>query len=276
MEKFKNAENVVTTTGRQYHIGLTEKEISDKVILVGDPERATLIASFFNKIRIKKQNREFLTYTGNYQGIEITVMSVGIGAPAMEIAVIELSQLKFPLTIIRCGSCGALQDEINIGDLVISSAAIRLENTTNYFVEKSYPAIPHYEATIALLKSADESGVPYHYGLTATAPGFYGAQERNIEGFPLRKRGLLEKLAKQNVKNLEMECATLFTLATLRGIRSAAVCSVFASRTKNIFVSPDEKTRIETQAVKCALNAFLILEKIDKQKKDSKYWIPKF
>jgi len=274
MNKFDSAENVRDSSGRQYHIGLTKEEVSDKIILVGDPARAKLISEYFDKIRVKRENREFVSYIGEYKGTELTVMSIGIGASCMEIAVIELSQLVFPLTVIRCGTCGALQEDINIGDLVISSAALRLEKTTSYYVEESFPAVADYEVSVALLKSAHDLKMSYHYGLTATAPGFYGAQGRRIEGFPLKDEGLIDRLIKQNIKNLEMECATLLTLSTFRGFRAGAVCAVFASRTKNKFISPDAKKDVETKAVECTLNAFLLLDKMDKQKGENKFWLP--
>lgn len=274
MNKFDSADNVRDSSGRQYHIGLTDKEVSDKIILVGDPARAKLISKYFDEIRVKKENRQFVSFTGKYKGTELTVLSIGIGASCMEIAVIELVQLVYPLTIIRCGTCGALQNDINIGDLVISSAALRLENTSSFFVEESFPAVSDYEISIALMKSAYDLKLPYHYGLTATAPGFYGAQGRHIDGFPFKENDLIERLVKQNVKNLEMECATLLTLSTFRGFRAGAVCSVFASRNKNEFISPDLKKKAEIKAIKCVLNAFLILNKIDYQKGKNKFWIP--
>ncbi len=274
MNKFDSAENVRDSSGRQYHIGLTKEEVSDKIILVGDPARAKLISEYFDDIRIKRENREFVSFTGKYKGTELTVLSIGIGSSCMEIAVVELALLVFPLTIIRCGTCGALQEDIKIGDLVVSSAALRLENTSGYFVEESFPAVANYEVSVALLKSAHDLKIPYHYGLTATSPGFYGAQGRRVEGFPLKDNGLIERLIKQNVKNLEMECATLLTLGAFRGFRAGAVCAVFASRTKNEFISPDAKKNAETKAAECTLNAFLLLDKMDKQKGRNKFWLP--
>lgn len=275
MDQYKSAEVVSDSSGRQYHINLNEKEIARRIILVGDPERATLASSFFDKVLLKREKREFVSYTGIYKGLDITVMSIGIGAPAMEIAVIELAQLVYPLTIIRCGSCGALQSDIDIGDMVITSAALRIENSSTYFVEDFYPAVSDYEVVSSLLKAAEELDVKFHYGLTATSPGFYGAQCRHIKGFPLRDETLVDRLSKQGVKNLEMEISTLLTLASLRGFRAGAVCAVFASRTKNIFISPDKKKDVEKKALLVALEAFCILEKIDKQKGNNKIWVPK-
>ena len=125
-------------------------------------------------------------------------------------------------------------------------------------------------------KSASDEKLPYHFGITATASGFYGAQARRIPGFPIKDEGLIDRLIKQGIKNLEMECSTLFTLASLRGFRAGAVCVVFASRTKNEFIKPEKKNEAELKAIKTTLRAFDILNKMDIQKGKSQFWLPEF
>ncbi len=275
MSEFGSAEIVKDETGKQYHIGLRPDDISDKIMLVGDPERAKRVADLFETIRVSKQNREYRTFTGIYKDLEITVMATGIGCDNTEIAVVELCQLKFPVTIIRCGSCGALQSDIEIGDLVISSGALRLENTSTFFVEEGYPAIPSHEVNLALLKSAATQGIPYHFGITVTASGFYGAQGRHVSGFPVKDEELFNRLTKQGIKNFEMESSTLFTLASLRGFRAGTICAVFASRPRNKFVDPAKRGAVELSAIKTALGAFGIINKMDEQKGNAPFWLPK-
>jgi uridine phosphorylase len=274
MSDYQSAEIVKDDKGRQYHIGLTTDEISDRIIIVGDPDRAQRVAEYFTEVRVKKQNREFVTFTGKYKDFDLTVMSTGIGADNTEIAVIELCQLKFPLTIIRCGTCGALQKNIKLGDVIISSGAVRLENTTGFFVENGYPALSHHEVILSLLKSAKTNNVHYHLGVTATCPGFYGAQGRHVPGFPIKDETLLDRLVKQNVLNFEMEASALLTLATLRGFRAGCVCSVFALRQENKFIKPDDKLKAENNAIQTALGAFEVLNLMDNQKGKSSYWLP--
>ena len=276
MNRFINSEIVRDASGKQYHIGLRSEDISDKIILVGDPGRAERISDLFERKSFSMRNREFVSFTGTYKDFEMTVLSTGIGCDNTEIAVIELCQLKFPVTIIRCGSCGALQPEIKISDLVISSGALRLENTSTFFVEEGYPAIASHEVILALLKSAEEKNIPYHLGITATASGFYGAQGRNIPGFPVKDSGLFDRLTKQGIKNFEMESSTLFTLASLRGFRAGTVCAVFASRPKGTFIDPDQKEAAEMKAARTALDAFEILNRMDEQKGDAPFWLPDF
>jgi uridine phosphorylase len=274
MAKYESSEIVKDDSGVQYHIGLKKEEISDKIIFVGDPGRVKLIAGFFSKIKFERQNREFVSITGTYKNLELTVMATGIGCDNTEIAVIELCQLKFPLTIIRCGTCGALQQDIEIGDLVISQGALRLDNTSSYFVDPGFPAIASHEISIALLKAAHDKKLPYHFGITATAPGFYGAQGRHVPGFPLKEEGLIERLARQGVKNLEMETGALLTLSCFRGFRAGAVCAVFASRTKNKFIDPDKRKEAELNAVNITLDAFEILCTMDAARGNEKFWMP--
>lgn len=274
MNEYESSEVVKDKKGTQYHIGLKPEDISDKILLVGDPERVERIKNKFSEIRCIKKNREFNSFTGKYKKIEITVLGTGIGCDNTEIAIIELCQLKFPITVIRCGTCGALQDDINISDLVISTGALRLENTSTFFVEPGYPAIANHEIIIALIKSAQENSYPFHCGITATTSSFYGGQSRHIPGFPLRDEELIIRLKKQGIKNFEMETSTLFTLATLRGFRAGSVCVVFASRQNNKFIKPDEKYVAEDKAIITGLNAFKNIHEIDKQKGKMQYWIP--
>ena len=276
MSELRSSEIVQDGTGRQYHIGLRPDDISDKIIIVGDPDRARRVADLFESVRVSRQNREYVTFTGTYKGFELTVMATGIGCDNTEIAVVELCQLKFPVTIIRCGSCGALQPDIEIEDLVISSGAVRLENTSAFFVEPGYPAVASHEVILALLKSAANEKFPYHFGMTATAPGFYGAQGRHIPGFPAKDEALMDRLTKQGIKNFEMESSTLFTLASLREFRSGTVCAVFASRPKDRFIDPAKKEKAELRAIKTALGAFEIITRMDEQKGNETFWLPEF
>ena len=263
MNEYESAEVVRDTSGRQYHLGLSPEEVADKIIMVGDPKRAEMVADQFDKILVSRSNREFAAFTGQYRGMELTILATGIGCDNTEIAVVELCQLRFPLTMIRCGSCGALQPDIKIGDLVISSGAMRLENTSTFFVEEGYPAVAHHEVVLALKKAATNLGFTHHLGITATAAGFYGAQGRQIPGFPVRDNGLMNRLTKQGIKNFEMESSTLFTLASLRVFRAGTVCAVFASRPSDTFIAPEDKSDTEMRAIETTLKAMEILDRMD-------------
>ena len=185
-ESYQSAQIVKTATGKQYHVGTAPGDVADRIILVGDPARADKVASRFDSIRVRRENREYVTITGPYCGHEMTVTATGIGTDNTEIAVIELSQCVEDPTFLRVGSCGALQDGIELGDLIVSTAAHRLEATSSYYVPDAHPAIAHHEVILALLEaSKGVSDRTVHAGITATACGFYAPQGRTIPGFPL-------------------------------------------------------------------------------------------
>ena len=257
-----SAEIVKTRAGRQYHIGVAPGEAAPYILLCGDPARAERTAARFDRVRVRRANREFVTFTGTLDGVPISVMGTGIGPDNMEIAVVELSQVAPNASFIR------------IGDLVISSGAVRLENTSTYFVEEGYPAVAHHEPLLALIEAT--AGKRAHLGITASAPGFYGAQGRRVPRFPPRRPDLPRDLARQNVANFEMEISALFTLASLAGMRAGAVCAVFADRGRNRFISPAVKKKAEGDVIEAGLGAVRVLARIDAEKKRRglKHWYP--
>ena len=263
-------------TKRQYHIALGPGELAETVLLCGDPARADRVASLFDEVLLSRRHREYVTHTGLWKGEGLSVMSTGMGPDNTEIAVVEISQICRRPTLIRIGSSGSLQKGVRIGELVISTGSVRLENTTGFFVHEGYPAMAHPEALAALIAGAERKGHRHHVGLTATAPGFYGAQCRKIEGFPLRNPGLIGELAAQGVLNLEMEASALFTLSSLRGLRAGAVCAVYAHRPSGRFIGEHEMPAAEGRCIETGLEAVRILRRMDAVKKAAgkAHWTP--
>lgn len=272
--EFHSAEIVRTGEGRQYHIGLAPGEIAPYVLLCGDPARADRVRDMFDETTFERRCREYVTFTGKYHGMDVSVMSTGIGCDNTEIAVIELAQLREDLTLLRIGSCGGLQTDIELGDLVVSTGAVRMENTSTFFVPEGYPAVAHYEVVLAVIQAAHELRLRHHVGLTATASGFYGAQGREVPGFPPRYPDLDQQLSRIGVKNFEMETSTLFTLATLRGLRSGAVCAVYANRMLDRFIDLDFKDDAELRVIRAGLRALEILAKMDESRGEKTWWFP--
>jgi uridine phosphorylase len=246
---------------RQYHIDLKEGEVASNVLLCGDYSRADKVARHFDTIKIKRRNREFVTYTGNYKKMPVTVMGTGIGPANTEIALVEISQIAKNLNIIRVGSCGGLQKNTELGDLVISTAALRLENTSLFFVPEGYPAVAHYEVVQALAEAAGDLKHKHHIGLTATAPGFYAAQGRSVNGFPILTADMTKYFSKIGILNFEMETSTLLTLAQLKNYRAGSICTVYVNRYKYRIISEEAKKQAEERCIKTALNALEILNK---------------
>lgn len=275
-EKIENADVVSDATGRQYHIALAPGELAEYIILVGEAKRAERAAAFLDNITVEQHNREYRTFTGEYKGTPVSVMSTGMGPGCIEIGMIEIFSVTKNPTFIRVGTCGGLQEKIELGDMVISSGAVRLEDTSTYFVHEGYPAIANHEVVIALMMAANKQQVPFHVGLTATASGFYGAQGRKIPGIHVKNPDLPEQMAAMNVYNFEMESSTIFNLANMKGFRASTICESIANRPKGTFIDPKLKAERETQALIIGFEALKLLEQMDKVKttKNMPHWIP--
>ena len=254
---------------RQYHIALGPGELAEYILLPGDPDRTARIAARLDSIELERRHREFASVTGTYRGERVSVVSTGIGTDNVEIVVAEILAVTERPTFIRVGSCGALQPEVGLGDLIISTGAVRLESTTRYFVHDGYPAVAHYEAVVALIEAAERLGHRAHVGITATAPGFFGAQGRPIPQLPIRYPDLAEEMARQRVLNFEMEASALLVLAGLARSRAGVVCAVYAQRSTGDFVTGDAKERAEAACVETGLEGLRILAEMDRQKRNA-------
>ncbi len=270
-------------TDRQYHIDLAPGEIADYILLPGDPDRSDRIAGLLDDVEVHRRHREFNSVTGTHKGLRISVVATGIGTDNVEIVIAEILAIaaRRP-TFIRIGSCGVLREEIALGDLVISSGAVRLDSTTSFYVDDGYPAVADYVAVAALVEAAARTGLPAHVGLTATAPGFYGPQGRPIPQLPIRFPDLAERMAAQGVVNFEMEASAVLTLAALAGCRAGVVCTAFAQRTSGAFVTADQQTSAEAGLIETGLEALHVLAEMDAQQARSgelhwrpSHWAPK-
>jgi uridine phosphorylase len=268
---------VTLPTGeRQYHIDLAPGEVSEYILLPGDPDRTDRIATMLEDIEVHRRHREFNSVTGRYRGQRISVVATGIGTDNVEIVIAELLALTTRPTFIRIGSCGVLREDIALGDLVITSGAVRLEATTRYFVHEAYPAVPDYAAVAALVEAAHRTGATAHVGITATAPGFYGAQGRAIPQLPIRFPGLADEMAAQGVVNFEMEASAVLVLAGLAGCRAGVVCAAYAQRTTGRFLEGDARPRAELACIETGLEALRILAVMDAQQATARavHWRP--
>ena len=251
---------------RQYHIGLGPGELADYILLPGDQDRVERIAAHFDSVERRHRHREFASATGEYKGLRVSVVATGIGTDNVEIVLAEILAITDTPAFIRVGSCGALQPGMELGDLVISTASVRLETTTSWFVHEGYPAVANYECVLALEEAATRLGHRHHQGITATAPGFYGAQGRPIERLPIRYPDLAEEMTRQGILNFEMEASALLVLAGLGGCRAGVVCAVYANRRTGEFVVGQGKDQAEAAAVETGLESLLVLAEIDRQK----------
>jgi len=266
-----SAERSVSKKGEQYHIGCKHGDLAKYLLVPGDPERAAKIAGFWDEAKEVAYQREFRSFTGRYKGVSISAMSSGIGPSSIAIVVNEAANIGVE-TFIRVGSTGVIQKDIKCGDLVISTAAVRLDGTSRNYVRPEYPAVADYEVLLALIEAAESLGTKYHVGITATTSDFYAGQARpSFQGFwQLGLKKLIPSLQRANVLNFEMECATLYVLASLFKLRAGTVCAVYANRLTDTF----EAGAGEQECIKVANEAVKILsEWDDKKRRERKKWL---
>ena len=258
-----SAADAPLTGGRQYHIALKRGELAEYVLLVGDPGRVAKVAERFDAIELERTNREFASTTGTFRGMRVSVISTGIGTDNVEIVLAEVMEITDQPTLIRIGSSGALLPEIEMGDLVVSIGAVRLENTTDFYVHPGYPAIAHRDVVWALEAACRKLGVRHHVGMTATASGFYAPQGRAMRTLPVRYPDLAEELRRQRVANLEMESSVLFVLAGLAGLRAGTVCATYAQRVDGTFLEGAAKEAAEARCIDVGLAGIHLLWEIE-------------
>ncbi len=249
----------------QYHVELSPGDVADAVLLPGNPERLDKITPLWDDSSEVAHHREYRTATGSYDGTPISVTSTGIGSPSAAIAVEELARIGVD-TFIRVGSCGALQAEMEPGDLVITRGAVRQEGTSDEYVREDYPAVADNEVVSALVAAAERLGHDYHVGLTMSSDSFYAGQGRpGFEGFEAAgSDDLIQELKDANVANVEMEASAILTLANVYGLRAGAVCSVFANRETGEFLTEGESNAAETASL-----AVHLLAKMDEKKAEA-------
>jgi len=245
--------------GEQYHLEVEPGDVADAVLLPGDPDRVETIAADWEDHTVVADHREYRTVTGTHEGTPISATSTGIGSPSAAIAVEELARVGAE-TCIRVGSCGAIQPETDVGDLIITTGAVRQEGTSEEYIRPEYPAAADHAVVSALAAAAEQLGYDYHLGVTASTDSFYAGQSR--EGFGgFRGQGSeerIEELRRAGVLNFEMEASMLLTLAGIYGLRAGAVCTVFADRTTGEF-----RTEGEGRASRVASRAVSLLAAMD-------------
>ena len=207
---------------RQYHIDCEPGDVGRYVLLPGSPDRVPLIASFFDNPREIARKREYVTYTGTISGVPVSVTSTGIGGPSTAIAVEELSKIGAD-TFIRVGTSGIMQPEIQTGDLIVATAAVRDEGTSHQYMPPEFPAVAHLEVVQALQSACVQQNRRFHTGIVHSKDSFYG--EVQSDRMPM-KRHLQERWQTWidgGTLCSEMEAATLFVVASILRKRAGAL-----------------------------------------------------
>ena len=226
-----------------YHTGLTKEllEGARYALVPGDPGRVEGLAKALDpQARFLAYHREFHSWLARVQGAPVLVMSTGMGGPCITFTVEELARLGVT-TFLRVGTTGSLREDLDLGDVVISKAAVRLDGASKAYAPIEYPAVPDLDVTLALRQAAEELAVPYKLGVTVTTDSFWPGQERydSFGGYVVRRlQGSLREWQALGCSNYEMEAATLFTLTSVLGLRAGAICGVVAKRTDSESVAP--------------------------------------
>ena len=233
--------------GLQYHIRCRPGDVARYVLLPGDPGRVSLIAGRWASGREIAVEREHVTFTGTLRdGGPISACSTGAGGASTASAVEELIAIGAD-TFVRVGTCGAIQREIECGDVVIHTSAVRLDGTSPQYVRMEYPAAAHHLVVLALVQAAERLGVRYHLGVSASTAAFYTGQGRpGWREYTQRFIDeLLPDLQRAGVLTFEMEAATIFTMLGLYGLRGGSVCAVAANRVTDTMAKEGVETAID-------------------------------
>lgn len=250
-------------TGKQYHIGVGKEDVGQYVILPGDPKRCAKIASFFDDAKLVGDNREFVTYTGYLNGVKVSVTSTGIGGPSASIALEELVACGAH-TFIRVGTCGGMDLDVQSGDVVIASAAVRFEGTTKEYAPIEYPAVADFDVTIALKNAANKLKLRNHVGVVQCKDAFYG--QHRPETLP-NKNELLSKWdawCALGCKASEMESAALFIVGSYLKVKVGSCFLVVANQERAKRNLPNEQVHDTEMAIKVAIEALKDLIEQDK------------
>lgn len=203
-------------------------------------------------------NREFSSSLAYIGQSPVVVCSTGIGGPSTSIAVEELAQLGVR-TFLRVGTSGSIQPDLDVGTVVITQAAVRLDGASRHFAPLEYPAASNFDCTRALVDAAESLGATHRVGLTASSDTFYPGQERydTVAGTVVKSfRGSLEEWRQLGVLNYEMESATLFTMCATNGWRAGCVAGIIAKRTEaELPLSEELIEKTEAQVVAVVVDA---------------------
>lgn len=260
----KASELILNPDGSIYHLHLRPEEVAPIVITVGDQDRVPMVSRYFDRIEHRAQKREFVTHTGWMGNTRLSVLSTGIGPDNIDIVFNELDALfnidletrqikqqHTPLTIIRIGTAGSLQPDIPVDGFVVSSAGLGMDGLMQFYEAPSqhqhpalealrrhfvgvwdFPLAPYFAPADPVLAAAFSTG--FYSGITATNPGFYGPQGRQLRA-AVRLPQYLDLLQQfeyenQRIANLEMETAAMYGLAQLLGHRTLSVSTILANR----------------------------------------------
>ena len=222
-------QNYSGEVGLQYHLQIRPGDVGRYVILPGDPKRCAKIAKHFENAQLVADSREYITYTGYLDGEKVSVTSTGIGGPSASIALEELV-LCGADTFIRIGTCGGMQTDVQSGDVVIASGAIRMEGTSREYAPIEFPAVADVGIVHALIEAAKKLEQRYHVGIVQCKDSFYGQHSPEIKPVSYELLNKWEAWKRLGCLASEMESAALFVVASSLGVRIGSCFLVMANQ----------------------------------------------
>ena len=243
---------------KQYHIACVPGDVGRYCILPGDPGRCASIAALFDDARLVSQNREYVIYTGSLLGEKVSVCSTGIGGPSAAIAMEELTAIGAD-TFIRVGTCGGIDVNVQSGDIVVATGAIRFEHTSMEYAPIEFPAVADFGITAALIRAAQDMGKTCHTGVVQCKDSFYGQHSPARMPVSYELLNKWEAWKRLGVKASEMESAALFVVAAALGVRCGSCFHVVWNQEREAAGLDQKMSEDTSAAVRVGVEALKLL-----------------
>ena len=249
---------------KQFHIACAQGDIGRYCILPGDPGRVPAIAALFDDAKQIAYNREFNVWTGTLLGEKVTACSTGIGGPSASIAMEELHKCGAD-TFIRTGTCGGIDLNVQSGDVVVATGAIRYEHTSREYAPIEFPAVADFQVTNALVEATKKLGFPLHTGIVQCKDAFYGQHSPAKMPVSYELLNKWEAWKRLHVKASEMESAALFVVAAALGCRCGSCFHVVWNQEREAAGLDQKMSEDTSSSVKVSVEALKLLIEADRK-----------
>ena len=249
---------------KQFHIACAQGDIGRYCILPGDPGRVPAIAALFDDAKQIAYNREFNVWTGTLLGEKVTACSTGIGGPSASIAMEELHKCGAD-TFIRTGTCGGIALDVQSGDVVVATGAIRYEHTSREYAPIEVPAVADFQVTNALVEATKKLGFPLHTGIVQCKDSFYGQHDPAASPVYYELQQKWESWKRLGVKASEMESAALFVVAAALGCRCGSCFHVVWNQEREAAGLDQKMSEDTSSSVKVSVEALKLLIEADRK-----------
>lgn len=249
---------------KQFHIACAQGDIGRYCILPGDPGRVPAIAALFDDAKQIAYNREFNVWTGTLLGEKVTACSTGIGGPSASIAMEELHKCGAD-TFIRTGTCGGIALDVQSGDVVVATGAIRYEHTSREYAPIEFPAVADFQVVNALVQATKSLDLPLHTGIVQCKDSFYGQHDPAASPVYYELQQKWESWKRLGVKASEMESAALFVVAAALGCRCGSCFHVVWNQEREAAGLDQKMSEDTTSSVRVSVEALKILIEEDRK-----------